>query len=53
MDINQILSQVLNDYSRKNESFQRTVFHGNTADPSQLYVSFQVNTDGVSLFHES
>lgn len=36
------------------ERFQKNgFFHGSTADPNQLHISFQMNTDGVSLFHLS
>lgn len=36
------------------ERFQKNgFFHGSIADPSQLHISFQMNTDGVSLFHSS
>lgn len=36
------------------ERFQKNgFFHGSTADPNQLHISVQMNTDGVSLFHLS
>lgn len=51
--MNQLPTFVMENSTKKDFRKMAFNFHGSTADPNQLHISVQMNTDGVSLFHLS